>query len=88
MRTGVHLDYLVTISIDCMGGGDLVSYFVNTYIIYQHLMNYYVGCLQSHLFLPSLHTAGVVTLLQSHTICQEGDVLSPEQATLLVSESY
>ena len=46
MCTGVHLDYLVTISIDCIGGGggggDLVLYFVYTYIIYQHLTNYQV----------------------------------------------
>ena len=32
------------------------------------------------------HKTGIVTLLNDYSVCQEGDVLTPEQARILVSE--
>ncbi len=34
-----------------------------------------------------LFCVGVVTLLKEHTVCKEGNILTPEEARLLVKES-
>lgn len=39
------------------------------------------------ILLPGVFSAGVVTLLSDYEVCKEGDVLTPEQARVLVSNT-
>jgi len=40
---------------------------------------------QNTIFLISVHLTGIVTMLRKHTVCKEGEALTPEQADILVS---
>ena len=58
--------------------------------MYKHMYipsHVYTHSHASHTYMYTLTTTllGVVTLLNDYTVCQQGDVLTPEQARLLVS---
>ena len=64
------------------------------YVAKLHLICGHVGVVGIDMFGKGAQTivmrivlvhVGVVTLLESHKVCEEGDVLTPEQATVLVS---